>query len=411
MMKTWKRGAWGGVLSLVVFVTAACSTKKAAGPREIPVKTQEVVSGLLEDSSQFVGNLEALARVSLRPQINGRITQIPVTNGAQVRAGTVIARLEPDQTATELAGALAGVQAAQDGVRQAQANLRAARSQQNAAQATLELQKLEYQRAVELLAEGVIAQQTKDTATKNLEVAQANLKATADQVKAAEAALEQANANLRQAQANAGTARVSFDFKAILSPIDGMVADIPLRVGDFVQTGQQITQIVRNDVLDLRIAVPTSRLNQLRRDLPVILADPNTGERLSQGRLYFISPEVDTGAQTILTKAQFRNPQGQLRDGQYVQARLVWNRQPGLLVPVVAVTPVGAQAFVFTVGEKDGRPVARKKPVQLGAIQGQQYQVRSGLQPNEQVIVSGLLGLVDGAPIRPTAQTATNPTP
>ncbi len=410
-METWKPWGWRALLVGMVLSTAACSTKKAAAPREVPVQIQEVVRGLVEDSSQFVGNLEAVARVSLRPQISGRITEIPVINGAQVRRGTVIARLEPDQTATQLAGALAGVRAAQDAVKQAQANLQVARSQRAAAQATLELQQLEYQRAVALLAEQVISQQTKDTATRNLEVAQADLKTATDQVKAAEAALEQANANLRQAQANAGTARVSFDFKAVLSPIDGMVANIPVRVGDFVQTGEPITQIVKNDVLDLRIAVPTSRLSQLRPDLPVLLADPNSGQPLAQGRLYFISPAVDTGAQTVLTKAQFRNPQGLLRDGQYVQARLIWNRRPSLLVPVVAVVPVGAQAFVFTVAEKDGRTVARQKPVQLGTIQGQQYQVLRGLQANEQVIVSGLSGLADGTPIRPAAATATQLTP
>lgn len=410
-MKTWKPLGWGAVLGVMVLFAAACDTKKAAGPREVPVKTEAVTSGLLEDSTQFVGNLDALVRVSLRSQINGRITAIPVVNGEQVTEGTVIARLEPDQTATELASQLAAVRSAQDAVGQATANLRAARSQQNAAQATLDLQQLEYRRAVELLAEQVISQQAKDSVTKNLEVAQADLQTAKDQVKAAVASLQQAQANLRQAQANAGTARVNYDFKVIRSPISGMVADIPLRIGDYVSTSQQITQIVKNDVLDLRISVPTSRLNQLRLDLPVILEDPNTGKRLSQGRIYFISPEVDTGAQTVLTKAEFRNPQGTLRANQYVQARLIWNRQPGLLVPVVAVTPVGAQAFVFTVAQDNGRSVARKKPVQLGAIQGQQYQVLSGLQANEQVITSGLLGLVDGSPIRPEAPTASNPTP
>jgi RND family efflux transporter MFP subunit len=410
-MKTWKPLGWGAVLGVMVLFTAACDTKKTASPREVPVKTEAVTSGLLEDSTRFVGNLDALVRVSLRSQINGRITAIPVVNGEQVTEGTVIARLEPDQTATELASQLAAVRSAQDAVGQATANLRAARSQQNAAQATLDLQQLEYRRAVELLAEQVISQQAKDSVTKNLEVAQADLQTAKDQVKAAVASLQQAQANLRQAQANAGTARVNYDFKVIRSPISGMVADIPLRIGDYVSTGQQITQIVKNDVLDLRISVPTSRLNQLRLDLPVILEDPNTGKRLSQGRIYFISPEVDSGTQTVLTKAEFRNPQGTLRANQYVQARLIWNRQPGLLVPVVAVTPVGAQAFVFTVAQEQGRSVARKKPVQLGAIQGQQYQVLSGLQANEQVITSGLLGLVDGSPIRPEAPTASNPTP
>ncbi|MEN9218287.1 MAG: biotin/lipoyl-binding protein, partial [Gloeomargarita sp. DG_2_bins_126] len=175
-METWKPWGWGALGGMLLLSSVACSPKPAAAPREVPVQIQEVVRGLVEDSSQFVGNLEAVVRVSLRPQISGRITEIPVINGAQVRRGTVIARLEPDQTATQLAGALAGVRAAEDAVKQAQANLQVARSRRAAAQATLELQQLEYQRAVALLAEQVISQQTKDTATRNLEVAQADLK-------------------------------------------------------------------------------------------------------------------------------------------------------------------------------------------------------------------------------------------
>ncbi|NEP46731.1 MAG: efflux RND transporter periplasmic adaptor subunit, partial [Okeania sp. SIO2H7] len=76
---------------------------------------------------------------------------------------------------------------------------------------------------------------------------------------------------------------------------------------------------------------------------------------------------------------------------------------PGLTVPTTAVQRIGAQPFVFAAEERitvDGRQlVAAQKPVKLGSIQGQSYEVVSGLSESDRIVVSGVLKLRDGAPI------------
>ena len=123
---------------------------------------------------------------------------------------------------------------------------------------------------------------------------------------------------------------------------------------------------------------------------------------LTQGRINFISPEVDQANQSILAKFTFPNNED-LREGQFVRTRVIWRSNPGILVPTVAVTRLGGQAFVFvaeTVSESgETRQVAKQKPIELGAIQGQQYQVISGVDAGEAIITSRILDLVDGAAI------------
>jgi multidrug efflux pump subunit AcrA (membrane-fusion protein) len=135
------------------------------------------------------------------------------------------------------------------------------------------------------------------------------------------------------------------------------------------------------------------------------LLDPVTGKQLANGRMQFIAPQVNTGEQAILTKARFPNQNDALRDGQFVRARVIWSQRPGILVPTVAVKTVGAQAFVFVTQSEtqngQTRQVAQQKPVKLGVTQGQNYQVLSGIDESDKLIVSGIQSLTDGASIRP----------
>jgi RND family efflux transporter MFP subunit len=148
----------------------------------------------------------------------------------------------------------------------------------------------------------------------------------------------------------------------------------------------------------------------LRLGLPVEMLD-DRGNAIAIGQISFISPNVSANSQTILAKATFPNPSGELLNLQFVKAKVIWQEKPGILVPVIAVTRLGGQTFVFTAQkpeqQKPGMPplVARQKPVKLGTIQGNNYQVIEGLQAGEKVIVAGILNLTDGAPI--TAQEKT----
>jgi multidrug efflux pump subunit AcrA (membrane-fusion protein) len=116
-----------------------------------------------------------------------------------------------------------------------------------------------------------------------------------------------------------------------------------------------------------------------------------------------------------MAKASFPN-NGRLRDGQFVRARVIWQSEPGILVPTTAVTRVAGNPFIY-VAETGKAPsgesqqIARQRPVKLGAIQGNSYQVQSGLSPGDQIIVSGILNLSDGAPItigQPQSQQSSN---
>jgi RND family efflux transporter MFP subunit len=144
----------------------------------------------------------------------------------------------------------------------------------------------------------------------------------------------------------------------------------------------------------------------LRAGLPVELIDPNTKEKIATGSINFISPDVNSQAQSVLVKARFSNQNGQLKNGQYVQARVIWGQSPGILVPVTAVSRTGGQGFVYVIttenaGTESAQSVVEQRPVVLGNIQGDQYEIVKGIQSGEEIAVSNILKLRNGSPVQP----------
>lgn len=401
---------------LVSLLTTACSRSEQGGPPgaggappALPVKVMDLQSNSVEESSEFVGTLEAAEKVTLQPQTQGRIEEIFVANGDRVNKGTPIVSLSVDQTQADVATARAGVSSAQAAQSTAQAQLQAAEADRARAAADLELQQTEFARTQTLVAEGAQSQQQLDIARRNLETARATLSAADKQVNAARASVAQAQASVREAQSRVASASVNLGFKQVTAPISGIIGDFPVKVGDYVTPQTTLTTITRNNELDMRISVPSNYSNRLRTGLPVQLLDPNTKQPLGSGSIYFISPQIDAGAQSILTKARFPNANGNLRDGQYVQSRIVWNTTSGVTVPSTAITRLGGQAFVFVVEQKPaeagGEPqtVVSQRPVKLGSLQGNNYVVLEGLKPGDKIATSNILKLTDGAPIQPEA--------
>lgn len=397
---------------LVSLLATGCSQggEQAAGPpadaAALPVKVVGLQSSPVEESSEFVGTLEAAEKVTLQPQTQGRIEQMFVANGDRVQKGTPIVSLSVDQTRADVATAQAAVSSAQAAQGTAQAQLQAAEADRARLAADLQLQQSEYSRTAALVKEGAFSQQQLDVATRNLETARASLAAADKQVNAARASVSQAQAAVKEAQSRVASARVDLGFKQVTSPINGTVGDFPVRSGDYVTPQTTLTTITRNNELDMRISVPSNYSSRLRTGLAVQLIDPNTKESLGTGSLYFISPRIDPGAQSVLTKARFPNPNGSLRDGQYVQSRIVWSKTTGVLVPTTAITRVGGQAFVFAVEQKSdesgkAQQIVSQRPVKLGKLQGNSYVVLEGLKPGDKIATSNILKLRDGAPIQP----------
>jgi RND family efflux transporter MFP subunit len=419
----------GITLSLVVTLTA-CSKpqqEQSVTPQAIPVETQNLVASKVNESSEYLGRIEAENRVNLAPRVDGRILSILVREGDRVNQGQQIVQLQQNREQAEVSAAVSQVNITQADVVNAEAQVKAAEAEVARAEAgvgqaqadlrrqeaTVTLAETNLERAKFLVKEGAESKQFLDERTEALASAKAsrealqqaltasnkNLIAAQEGVRAAVANVDRQKATLNQAQANVGVASENLDFNRITAPIDGVVGNIEPRVGDYLEAGDTITTITSNDNLTINIGIPIEQASLLRTGLPVEIVS-NRNQEPVMGEISFISPT--TTQQSILVKAIVPNG-GSLQDEQSVLARVIWSEKPGVLVPTTAISRIAGQNFVFVTEEnqQNGETslVAKQKVVQLGAIQGQNYQVISGLEPGEELITTGILNLTDGVPV------------
>jgi RND family efflux transporter MFP subunit len=382
-----------------------------------------------EDVNAAVGNLDVQ-----RANLSG--SEADVRNIQAQRDGAQAFVLNQE---ANVANTIANYANAQETLKTKEADLKRAQS-------NLRLAQINYKRSDFLVRTGVQPQQDLDNKTTDLQDAQANVEAASKTVaaaqasvsaaqasiKASRASLSQSRENLRsleqqvavaraavaaqraaisQAQGQLGSTAQNLIFNRVLAPIDGEVGTITPKVGDYLRQGESFTTVTNNKVMEMNINVPLERSGQLRLGLPVKIVRPD-GTEGTAGEISFISPTVNQSAQAILVKVIFPN-KGDLRNNQYVKVRIVWNRQPGLLIPTSAITAIGAQKFVFVAQSQGENPdsrqlTARQTPVTLGEIYGQDYQVLSGVKAGDQVAVSRILELRDGVPIKKQSLTPTS---
>ena len=419
----------------LLFLVLSCGKQQPeaqAPPPPVAVEIKDLDQSKVQTSSEFVGSLEAKQRVALAPRVEGRITEIAVQEGDAVKQGDLIVQLQLNREQGEVEAAQSEVGIQQANVSNAEAELRTAEAEVAEAeaaveqskadlreqQAELELAQTNLERTEFLVQEGAQSQQILDDRTRDINAAKAQrdalkaalnssqkaLSASRERVSSATAAIAGQQAALKQSETRVGIATENLDFNRIVAPIDGVVGNIQPKVGDYVEAGQQVTSIVQDNVLELNVSVPLEQASQLELGLPVEMVDLE-GKALAEGDISFISPRTDRSSQAILVKAIFNN-NGKLRDDSFARARIIWSQQPGVLIPTEAVSRIAGKTFVFVAEEteqEDGSTalVAKQKLVELGAIQGQSYQVISGLESGDRLITSGILNLADGTPIAP----------
>ncbi len=389
------------------------SPAASAQPPGIRVRLSPVETATINDSSEYIANLESRRSVTLQPQIEGRITRILVREGDNVPAGKPLVQVDPDEQQAAVNSFSAAAQAARSEVANARATLSSLEAQRLSNFSDVQYNQKEYQRYSNLATQGAVARSVADQYTNRIQTAKASLGAIDKQIEAQKAAVAQAEKALLQAEANTRGQQVQLQYYQISAPFAGTVGDIPAKVGDFVNTSTQLTTVTENRPLEVNISVPIERGPQLRSGMPVQLLD-GQGKSVGNSRVFFIAPNTANATQSVLVKSLFDNAKGQLRADQYVRARVIWNQRQGVLIPATAITRLGGENFVFVAQEaqqtqqapQQAQPaqaqlVARQKPVKLGSIQGNDYQVLEGLKPGERIIVSGLLNLKDGAPIIP----------
>jgi RND family efflux transporter MFP subunit len=331
----------------------------------------------------------------------------------------------------------ADVAGAQADLENARANLQSAEAEVEDAKAQLQLAQVEYDRSKNLLGQGVVAQQDFDFKERDLKITQAqlqvklkqrdaarasvlaaqtsvqanqgslksaidNLRAAQKRVDAARALVDQAKASIGAAQGQKGSIEQDLLYNRIQAPISGILGDFnKKKIGDYLQTGENFTTITDNQEFNLNVSIPIEYRERIRLGLPVetLNSDGTVGVK---GEVTYISPLVDQNAQAVLVKMTFRND-GTLRDQQYVKVRIIWEQKPGILIPAIAVSSIGQQKFVFVAQEETQKGkntlVAKQIPVTVGNIQGQSYQVLSGIQPGDKIALNKILELKDGRPI------------
>jgi RND family efflux transporter MFP subunit len=329
----------------------------AAGMQAMPVQTITVQAQPVAQSDEYVATIRSRRSATINPQVSGNITRIQVHSGEHVRSGQPLMEIDPTKQDAAVAS-------------------QAATAQQKLA--LYNYDKTEYSREQKLFADGIVSKDALDQA----EQAYSNSKADYD-----------------AAVATLHTQQQELGYYHIAAPFSGVIGDIPVHVGDYVSPTTMLTTDDANGDLEAYIYVPTERASEVRAGLPVQLLD-GAGNPVETTAIDFVSPQVDDALQGILVKAPVHSKQ--LRNLQLVEARVIWGTAPHPVVPVLAVSRLGGQAFVFTVQSAGAKKyVAHQQAITLGTTVGNDYAVLDGLNNGDKVIVSGTQFLVEGAPVIP----------
>jgi RND family efflux transporter MFP subunit len=345
-------------------VTVGCSSNSAqnphaGGPGAMPVKVLEAKDVPVSDASEYVATVKSRDSAVIMPQVEGQITQIFVHSGERVEAGSPMIEIDPLKQ---------------------QATVKSQESARAAQQANLIWAKKQYERTQGLAAAGVVSKQDLDQAKQNIDAAQAQMDALDSQVREQE---------------------VQLHYYKVGALRSGIVGDIPVHVGDRVTVTTVLTTIDQPGSLEAYVYVPIEHSSQLKMNLPVQVLN-GEGKALANSRISFISPQVDNTTQTVLVKARIANGDDALRQLQFVRARVIFGTHKNPQVPILAVSRLAGQYFVFVAEPQNGGAfVARQKPLKIGQTVGNDYEVQDGIKTGDKVIISGTQFLLDGVPVIP----------
>jgi RND family efflux transporter MFP subunit len=347
--------------TLVCFPASSCKKSAAAqkgGMQAIPVQVEKVTLQQVGDSAEFLATLQSRNAAILQPEVEGQITKIFVASGTHVAIGQAIMEIDPRR-------------------QQATVNQQVATRQSQ--QATLVYNQAQLERSRKLFEAGVISHQEYDNAISAHDASKANVEAT--------------DASINQQ-------RVQLHYFTVRALSAGIVGDIPVRVGDRVTNSTTLTTLDTGADLEAYVNIPSERAPDVHKGTEIELLNED-GTPAILTKVNFISPRIDTTNQLLLIKSPVPNADHRFRNDQLLHARVVWKQISKPMIPVTAMTRLGAQSFVFVVGQGPTGATARQKPVKLGELIGNNYVIEEGLNPGDTVIVGGTQNLVDGMPIIP----------
>jgi len=341
----------------VLLAGAACSGSTAetapgatAGKPAVAVIAAPVVLGTFQNSIDVVGTLAPKFAADVKSEVTATVVEVFVTEWVPVRKGDRLARFDT----TEMEAGIAALKAVE-----AQSRVAESRA------------KREHERAQQLQKYGLITPQAFDDAKSAVEAAEAATAAAAAQIKTAQARLAKS---------------------LLLAPMDGVVAFRGINVGDRVENmggNMPLFRIVNTRVLDLTVAVPSTRLADVKVGQAMEFTADALPGRTFTGKVMFINPELDAASRSAKVVAEVLNHDGALKGGMFAKGRIAVSNRDGVLqVPREALLNWNLDQKTAEVWVVKGEQV-EKRTVGTGASADGIVEVVSGVQAGDQVVTRG----------------------
>ena len=338
--------------------------------RPVPVVVTPVRTGDLNVYLTALGTVTPINTVTVKSRVDGELMKTYFTEGQVVRAGDLLAEIDPRPFQAQLT----------------QAEGQLAREQANLANAKLDLER--YQR---LAQQEMIARQQLDTQQMTVNQAEASIKMNAGQIEAI---------------------KLQLTYCRITAPITGRVGLRLIDPGNVVKANDTagLVVITQLEPIALVFSVPEDSLQPILRrfrsgaKVPVDAFDREGRTRIAAGTLVAIDNQIDPTTGTVRLKASYPNTDDVLYPNQFVNARVLIDvLHEAALVPAEAIQRGPAGAYVYVVKPDK---VVQMRRVQLGPTEGATVAVRSGVNDGESVVVDGAEKVQDGARTEPTARKA-----
>lgn len=334
--------------------------------RPFPVQAVVAKSGDIDVFINALGTVTARNTATVKARVDGQLLRIAFREGQAVKAGEVLAEIDPRPFQVLLD----------------QANGQLARDQ-----ALLTNARLDVERYRGLLAKDSIARQ---------------------QVDAQEALVRQYEGVVQTDRAQVDSARLQLDFTHITAPVSGRLGLRQIDAGNMIRGSDAngLVVITQTQPINVVFAIPADNigavLERLRSGdtLAVDAFDRGGKTKLATGKLLTVDNQIDVATGTVKLKAEFANTGDKLFPNQFVNSSLrVETRHDVILIPVAAIQRGTQGTFVYVVG-KDQTVAIR--PVTLGPVTGDIVAIEKGLAANEQVVTDGADKLREGAKVEVT---------
>lgn len=358
---------------LAILLLAACDAK-AQQSFERPPASVSVVAAASRDVPVYLDEIgKSVARevVSIQPQVSGRITALHFADGADLKKGDPLFTIDPRPYRAALASA--------------EADLAEAR-------AALDLARVQYARAADLVETNAVSRSEYDTRKSAVEVAEA-------QIGRGEAAVE--------------TARLNLEYCAVRSPIDGRTGHRLVDVGNVVEANKgPLLVIQRLDPIYADFTITENDLSSVQQNmeqgtLRVEVRLPDEPGDARPGALTFLDNAVQDGTGTVKLRATIPNQDQRFWPGRFVKVRLVLSTiKDAVLVPASAPQTSAKGDFVYVVKDDS---TAEMRPVTLGQRHEDRVVVAQGLSAGERVVIEGQMAVMPGGKVRVAGPAAPGP--